>query len=70
MLKSTDDNILIWHDLATCYLSHACRYPKDSESEKLVERTLTVAHHCTTHNPSHWQHWNLLGNAAFYKSNG
>lgn len=66
ILSSTEQNVLIWHDLSVCYLSHA----RACSSQTLIDRALSIAQHCVSSDPLHWQHWNLLGNIAFYQSKG
>lgn len=54
--------MLIWHDLAACYLAHACDTDDKEKSAKLFDLSLHTIKHCTKINPSYWQHWNLMGN--------
>lgn len=61
-LSIVEDNALIWHDLATCYLAHACESADAKKATELYELSLRTAKHCTNVNPNYWQHWNLLGN--------
>ncbi|KAI4467992.1 superkiller 3 protein-related [Holotrichia oblita] len=60
-----EDNILIWHDLARCYLSHAKHSTNDTT--KLYQNAFAAAHHCITLDSGNWEHWNLLGIVAFFK---
>lgn len=61
-LSLVQDNVLIWHDLATCYLMHACETNDKEKATKLFDLSLQITKHCTNVNPTYWQHWNLLGN--------
>lgn len=58
---------MIWHDLASCYFSHACASTKLENVQQLFELALSAAKHCTAVNPSGWQHWNLLGNIYCFR---
>ncbi|XP_018320873.1 tetratricopeptide repeat protein 37 [Agrilus planipennis] len=60
-------NILIWHDLASCYLSYAKSVTDPRKAKTLYDKALMAAQYCTKENPSHWEHWNLLGNIAISK---
>ncbi|CAH1156223.1 unnamed protein product [Phaedon cochleariae] len=62
-----DNNILLWHDLANCYLAHALTTENDEKRELLLSYCVAAAEHCTADNPSNWQHWNLLGNIALQR---
>ncbi|XP_008195456.1 superkiller complex protein 3 [Tribolium castaneum] len=61
-LGLVEDNFLIWHDLAVCYLSHGL----SSGSSELITKAQTILQHCTANNPTYWPHWNLLGNVAMH----
>ncbi|GJQ65964.1 hypothetical protein Trydic_g4060 [Trypoxylus dichotomus] len=65
-MSLTDDNILIWHDLARCYLSHA-RHSLNDSNRDLYQKAFTAVHHCVVADPANWEHWNLLGVVAFFK---
>ncbi|KAJ8909617.1 hypothetical protein NQ315_004979 [Exocentrus adspersus] len=65
-INLTEDNVLIWHDLGVCYLYHAMN-TEGNGKQQLFLYSLAVARHCTSTNPSRWQHWNLLGNVAMRK---
>lgn len=63
-----ENNVLTWHDLAACYLSHARDVTSDPNRSKVFgDRALAVARHCASTNANNWQHWNLLGNVAFFQ---
>ncbi|RZC41781.1 tetratricopeptide repeat protein 37, partial [Asbolus verrucosus] len=62
------DNILIWHDLAVCYLSSALSTDDPELFEQLMNKAQAVVQYCTSNNPTSWQHWNLLGNIAINQS--
>ncbi|KAJ8928550.1 hypothetical protein NQ314_018888 [Rhamnusium bicolor] len=63
-----DDNLLIWHDLGTCYLHHALNTEEPKKVEQLLHYAMAATRHCTINNPSSCQHWNLLGNVAMARS--
>lgn len=65
-MSLTDNNVLIWHDLARCYLSHA-KTSTNETSNNLFQRAFAAVHHCVTTDPANWEHWNLLGIVAFFK---
>ncbi|KAK9737501.1 Tetratricopeptide repeat [Popillia japonica] len=60
-----EDNVLIWHDLARCYLSHAKH--STNNTINLYQNAFAAAHHCITIDSGNWEHWNLLGIVAFFK---
>ncbi|KAJ8978706.1 hypothetical protein NQ317_015954 [Molorchus minor] len=41
-----DDNVLIWHDLGTCYLHHALNTEESSKIEQLLIYAAAAAQHC------------------------
>lgn len=57
----TEDNDLLWHDLAVAYIHQA----KHSEDRELINKILTkvqaILQQCTSKNPTYWKHWNLMG---------
>lgn len=61
-LSLVEQNVLLWHDLATCYFSHACESKEASRASELFDLALNTIRHCVHVNPDYWQHWNLLGN--------
>lgn len=67
-LSLNEDNLLLWHDLASCYLSYSFVFDKEdlSNRQEILDKALSIAHYCTKKNPTYWQHWNLLGNVAFH----
>jgi superkiller protein 3 len=63
-LSFIEDNFLIWHDLAVCYLNHAINSDTQELFQQLINKALAIAQYCTSKNSTYWQHWNLLGNIA------
>ena len=59
-----EDNCLLWHDLAVCYLSHSSSTKDRAVYEQLINKSQIITQYCTSKNPTNWQHWNLLGNIA------
>lgn len=66
-LEMIEDNVMIWHDLASCYFSHACISTKLEKGHHLFELAVSAVKHCTATNPNGWQHWNLLGNIYCFR---
>lgn len=59
-----EDNFLLWHDLAVCYLGHALSSESDDDYKNLIFKAKAAAQHCVTKDPTYSPHWNLLGNIA------
>lgn len=66
-LTLVDDNILLWHDLGVCYLSHARFTEHEEVTTDLYEKAFACAKYCVGKNPQNATHWNLLGNISFFK---
>nr|CAH7731857.1 unnamed protein product [Callosobruchus chinensis] len=66
-INLTENNVLIWHDLATCYLTHALHTEEPEKRSMLLLYAMSAAQHCTSMDPTNWQHWNLMGNVAMHQ---
>ncbi|CAH1994676.1 unnamed protein product [Acanthoscelides obtectus] len=66
-INLTETNILIWHDLATCYMTHALNTTESEKKKLLLSYAMSACQHCTSINPMNWQHWNLMGNIAMHQ---
>lgn len=60
-LSLLEDKVLIWHDLASCFLSHASSCSDPEQVEQLHKKAGNIVQHCVSINPTNWQHWNLMG---------
>nr|CAI5830097.1 unnamed protein product [Callosobruchus analis] len=66
-INLTENSVLIWHDLASCYLTHALDTKEPEKRSLLLSYAMSAAQHCTSMNPTNWQHWNLMGNVAMHQ---
>ncbi|KAG5897490.1 hypothetical protein JTB14_031114 [Gonioctena quinquepunctata] len=63
----SEDNVLIWFDLATCYLRHALHAENHEKRELLLSYAKAAAKHCSSLDHTNWQYWNLLGNIEMWE---
>ncbi|KAK3911004.1 Tetratricopeptide repeat protein 37 [Frankliniella fusca] len=60
-MSISQDNSLLWHDLASTNFWHAMAVQKSNKRNELLQRAMTGARRAVTLSPKNAMHWNLLG---------
>lgn len=60
-IKITNDDVLLWYDLARSYYMRAIRYGDNDVTKKHLELALKTVKHTVKLMPSRWLNWNLMG---------
>lgn len=59
-LSLSPDSALLWHDLASCYLSQLRLKSTENRSD-VAKKASEAAKRAIKLSPSSWLHWNILG---------
>lgn len=60
-IKISNDDVLLWYELALSYYMRANKYGGNNASKKYLELALKTVKHTVKLMPSRWMNWNLMG---------
>lgn len=60
-IKISNDDVLLWYELALSYYMRASKYGKNDSAKKYLELALKTAKHTVKLMPNRWMNWNLMG---------